>query len=181
MKQYKKLKVVHTHFVTLYAHCTNSCCQKSILLHTGSRSHRLTWGSCLFIGDANLFPRSGGLLTSPSGKCLQQTLICNLTSLSRISNISNQMQCLVQSLRKWWKDTLGSLACLFPPPKLHRSYFYAVTTVYLHCSNSYGQLHHVAHNGLRLIMVAIVSCTCFHTFFLHASNGKVEGRVHIYS
>ena len=55
-----------------------------------------------FIGDANLLPSVGlgGLLISPSGKCLEQTLMCALTSLSRISNTSNHLPCLVWSLGK---------------------------------------------------------------------------------
>ena len=62
----------------------------------------LALGSRLFIGEASLLPSVGlgGLLTSPSGKCLEQTLICDLTSLSRISNTSNQMPRLVRSLGK---------------------------------------------------------------------------------
>ena len=62
----------------------------------------LALGSHFFIGDANLLPSVGlgGLLTSPSGKCLEQTLMCALTSLSRISNTSNHLPRLVWSLGK---------------------------------------------------------------------------------
>ena len=40
------------------------------------------------------------ILTSPSGKCIEQTLICDLTSLSRISKTSNHLPRLLRSLGK---------------------------------------------------------------------------------
>lgn len=59
-------------------------------------------GSCFLIGDDNLFPKvtSGVLLESPSGKCLQQTLICGSTSSSFILKTCSHVSRLSLSLGK---------------------------------------------------------------------------------
>ena len=62
----------------------------------------LALDSRFFIGDVNILPSVGlgSLLTSPSGKCLERTLMCALTSLSCISNTCNHLPRLVWSLGK---------------------------------------------------------------------------------
>ena len=87
-----------THLLLVGAGLTesDSCLFSSLFLAL------LVLGSHFFIGDANLVPSVGlgGLLISPSGKCLKQNLMCALTSLSRISNTSNHLPRLVWSLGK---------------------------------------------------------------------------------
>ena len=68
------------------------------------------------IGEANRFPRVmlGVLLTSPSGKCLEQTRVLGFISASLKSNTCSQRILFFEYFGILWKETVGSLALVFP-------------------------------------------------------------------
>ena len=65
-----------------------------------------------FLGDANLVPNvlSGPFAGSPFLKYLLHTRVKGLTLASSSPNSSIQSRFLLRSVRKRWKDALGSLA-----------------------------------------------------------------------
>ena len=65
-----------------------------------------------FLRDTNLAPNvlSGPFAGLPFLKCLLHTRVKGLTLASSSPNSSIQSRFLLRSVRKWWKDALGSLA-----------------------------------------------------------------------
>lgn len=81
-------------------------CGSPKMLFLSSLNLALLARESFMISEQNLFPSAitGGLLASPSGKCLKHTLIWGLTSSSRNPNASSQAPHLSVALGKQCSD-----------------------------------------------------------------------------